>query len=161
MILRIMPYLKEDVVSIAQTHGEMHIRSGNMIVSMRLLEQHFPDISKAVPIHPYQEAYLPRVAVIEALKRIKLVSADTRTIKVTFKAPSTLVISGQSQAGEGEEVFDIKTTANTEIYFGIDSLTKSLERFAEETVLLQIRSPKDALVIREGNYVNVIIPRLR
>ncbi len=91
-----------------------------------------------------------RDALIESIKRVALVSAETAgklSLTFSFSASGELRISGANQANDGEDVLACDSAVDLEIDLPPDFMIQAASVIADDEVKLGIRAPKSPCVV--------------
>lgn len=138
---------------------EVHFSFLNRVASVRLIEERYPDVLSVIPYHAHEEATFNRLDLIKSIRRASLLASTlTKGVSLEFK-PGKLEIGAKGEHGQSVEELEGTCISNEKIFFASPFLLQSLERLSENTVTLELRGSRKPIVIKEGNYVNVIMPR--
>ncbi len=130
----------EEVV-LYEDQGQLHVESGPILFSSRLIQEQFPDFERVVPKDSQLGLYLSREALLETLRRIEITAAEESgavTLKVTEKETAVELSSASKEKGAGKERVRLAKPAekSLEIAFKAEYLIDALRRMGSDEVAL-------------------------
>lgn len=141
--------------------GERHLFFDfeNGLLSSRMLEEKFPAYQRIIPRDNAQVLTIGRASFLAALKRVSLVSADTRTTTFAIEKDALTIGASSAELGDALEHLPIKYEGpNLKIAidwsYVIDFLNASSGQFI--TMALKDGGPS-ALFSDGADYINVIL----
>jgi len=132
------------------------------VLSSKLIEAEFPPYDQVIPRGLEKKIVASRSAVLEAMRRVSVVSAE-RTLGVKFSlSEGALEISTDNPAvGESSELVDVGYEgAALEIGFNARYFIDVLGVLTDEEIHIELSGPLDPAVVRDaaGCFVGVIMP---
>jgi len=139
------------------------IRSEKLTIFSRLIDAEFPDYSKAIPDNLSRYALIPRKDLIQALKRIMLMSGKGSAVKFEFNSGALILSSFTPTLGDASEEMTIEYKSEsdeTSFVIGVNGkfLLDLLETLCEERVKLQMGSDESPLMIEEHDSLHILMP---
>ncbi len=156
---------------LSETTGNAEIRAdninvfftlGNFTFSAKMVDATFPPYEQVIPAHSSQFARLPRAALIEAVKAVKLASSDaTGGIKLAFGLAKLIVSAESPNAGQGFDEVPCDGVRD-EVTIGVNAayMLDVLGAIEGEEVQLGITGDLDPILVKpiDGEYVGVVMP---
>jgi DNA polymerase-3 subunit beta len=143
------------------TEGAAH-QLAEFVLSSKLIEAEFPPYDQVIPRGLDKKIVASRAAVLEALRRVSVVSAE-RTLGVKHSlSEGALEISTDNPAvGESSELVDVGYDgAPLVIGFNARYFIDILGVLSDEEIHIELSGPLDPAVVRDaaGCFVGVIMP---
>ena len=141
----------------------MLIKRDNIFLSMRLIEGKYADYKRIIPPTCELPISVDREALLQALKRISLMSNDKSRSLTLSLVPGILTLSSQSpELGDAKEEISVDYQAE-ELKIGFNSryLIDAVATMEGDAVLLELRGKQNPGVIRSStgpNHINVVMP---
>lgn len=151
------------VVELGFSNGHVFLRSGGTAVSVKLIEAQFPPYEQVIPKDSERHAVVERAALLEALKRIAIMSSDkTQGVKVVLEPGLLRVLSDNPDLGEAREELEVGYTG-TPVTIGFNSryLIDLVSQMGTQQVRLELNGELDPGVVRpvDGeDYLGVVMP---
>ena len=165
-VIEIRKLLKGDAsspVEIGLRGSNVYLRRANVTLSVKLIDATFPDYEQVIPKNTTKRAVVHRQQLIDCLKRISLLSADSAYgVKMSF-AKNTLTISSDDQKfGEAREQLDIEYSSEP-MTIGINAQYMSDVLSASSDVefgiaLTDETSPCLLVPVDDSEYQCVVMP---
>ena len=152
------------VVSVAKHGGNAFFRRDGTQLSVRLAEDQFPPYNKVIPQHQDKRVVVSRTLLVEALKRISLVSNDkSGGVRWMVEPGSLRVMSENPDVGEGSEEVDVDYAGPPlTIGFNARYVLDVLNSLSDDEIALEFAGDLDPGVIRPANdttlFVGVVMP---
>lgn len=137
-------------------------QTAELVLVAKLIEAEFPPYDQVIPTGQDRRVMVPRVALLEALRRVSVVSSE-RTLGVRFQlGEGALDISTDNPAvGEGSELVDIDYD-DEEVVIGFNAryFIDVLGVLEDDEVNIELSGNLDPVVIKdpEDTFVGVIMP---
>lgn len=142
--------------------------NADVVLSVKLVDQSFPPYAKVIPTALTKRVVCGRLALVEAVKRLRIVAND-KSGGVTFELVSGLLrVRGSNvDVGEGVEELDVAYEGEElKIGFNAKYLLESLGALGCDEVALEMKGELDAGVIRPVgdfagcavDFVGVVMP---
>lgn len=150
-----------DQVSIAVDGSRVLFMSGTKYASITMLEGKYPDLTRLIPKGPCMEVTVNISDLKEALKLVE-VTADKKLFSVLFSfKEGTMIVSSASESGDAVQEITAQLSAipDQPICFGGKFILQTLDNLTLDQVTMEIRGSNQPLIIKEGGYINVIMPR--
>ena len=143
--------------------GHVFVRVGSTAISVKLIEAQFPPFEQVIPKESERIVTLGRDALLEALKRIKIMSSDkTSGVKISVGEGVLHVSSDNPDLGEAREELEIKYDGTpVTIGFNANYLVDLLTQIGTKEVRLELNGELDPGVLRpvDGeDYLGVVMP---
>lgn len=153
----------EGQVELGIHNGHLFVRVREVALSVKLIEAQFPPYEAVVPKENEKVAICPRLATLEALKRISLMSSDkTWGIKLGVKKGELKIASDNPDLGEAHEELDVSYDgAPLTIGFNAKYFIELLSEMEGDEVKLELNGELDPGLVRPAdgkNYLGVVMP---
>ena len=133
-------------------------------LSVKLIDAQFPDYEQVVPKQIHKKAIISRQHLIDALRRISLLSSDKSWgVRMTFSTGLLQITSDNPDLGEAREEIEIEFDAPGEVTVGFNAryLLDVLAATASADVTIGINdesSPGVIIPTEDPDYTCVIMP---
>jgi DNA polymerase-3 subunit beta len=155
----------EGQVELGVHNGHLFARVREVALSVKLIEAQFPPYEQVVPKENEKVAICPRVATLEALKRISLMSSDkTWGIRFALKKGELRVASDNPDLGEAHEELDVSYDgAPLTIGFNAKYFIELISEMEGDEIKLELNGELDPGLVRpaesaSGSYLGVVMP---
>src|SRR6201994_1559918 len=153
-------------VEIGIHNGYLFVRAGNTALSVKLIDAQFPPYDQVIPKENDKIAVAPRLSLLEALKRISIMSSDkTWGIKFSLGKNELKVASDNPDLGEAHEALDVGYDgAALTIGFNAKYFIELLGEMEGDEVKLELNGELDPGLVRPAeqgkgaSYVGVVMP---
>ena len=156
-------------VSIDITDNDATFTIGNMRLVTRLISGTFADYQRLIPPSPPNTLYISRDALLEAIRRVKLVARDPigTPLKIRMANDGVTLRMVSQDSGEAVENIEADLKGNEiEMSFNNELLAAGIDACSTETVSIQTSEPGKLAVIRpvgdgDGNaadYNSLLMP---
>ena len=151
----------------AITDKNATIKKDTTIINTRLIDGEFPDYKQVLPKDNDKNVIINRVELLNALKRVSIVSADKiKGVKFTFEKDSLVLNASSPEIGDATEEINIEYGGEkVEIAFNARYFIDVLEVLGEEKIDISLKDSLSSGIIREDkkeNYTYIVMPmRLR
>jgi DNA polymerase-3 subunit beta len=146
-------------------NGHLFVRVGATALSVKLIDAQFPPYEQVIPKENDKVAIAPRLALLEALKRISIMSSDkTWGIKLALQKGELKVTSDNPDLGEAHETLDVSFDgAPLAIGFNAKYFIELLGEMEGDEVKLELNGELDPGLVRPadakiGSYLGVVMP---
>jgi DNA polymerase-3 subunit beta len=147
-------------------NGHLFVRVENTALSVKLIDAQFPPYDQVIPKENEKIVIAPRVATLEALKRISIMSSDkTWGIKLGIDKGELKVASDNPDLGEAHESLDVSYDGPAlTIGFNAKYFIELLGEMEGDEVKLELNGELDPGLVRPaenakgGGYVGVVMP---
>lgn len=148
-------------------NGHLFVRTGGTALSVKLIDAQFPPYEQVIPKENDKVAIAPRLAMLEALKRIKIMSSDkTSGIKFSLGKNELKVASDNPDLGEAHESLDVSYDGQPlTIGFNANYFVDLLAEMEGDEVKLELNGELDPGLVRPaeaskagGAYIGVVMP---
>lgn len=162
----LLPLLETDAEQVHLATGGNHLffEVGDRLLVSRRIDGKFPEYKRMIP-KPYETSMdVSRAAMVESLRRVRMVSDPTRKMVVMSFAEGLLGISAQTpDVGTADESIETKYTgAAVRAAVNGDYMIDFLEAAGTDTVRIQIKNDANALLLSaQGaafDYLYVVMP---
>ena len=138
-------------VSIDITDNDATFTIGNMRLVTRLISGTFADYQRLVPPSPPNTLHISRDALLEAIRRVKLVARDPigTPLKIRMASDGVTLRMVSQDSGEAIENIEADLKGNEiEMSFNNELLAAGIDACSTETVSIQTSEPGKLAVIR-------------
>lgn len=154
-------FIKRDVEAEKAVDDEPAKKAEFILVS-KLIESEFPPYEQVIPKGQDKRIIVSRGKILDALKRVSVVSSD-RTLGVKFQLTEGAVeISTDNPSiGEGSEIVDVNYDGEAmEIGFNAKYFIDVLNVLGDEEVVLELAGYLDPAVVKDldDTFVGVVMP---
>jgi len=128
----------------------------------KLIEAEFPPYDQVIPKGQDKQVIISRVALLDALKRVSVVSSErTLGVKLVLTEGSLEISTDNPSIGEGSEALDVGYEGD-EMVIGFNAryFIDVLNVLGDDDIRLELAGGLDPGVINDtsGNYIGVIMP---
>jgi len=152
----------EEEVGVALTQNHVIFQAEGAELSARLIDGEFPKYRQVIPKHDGTPIHADREALVRALRRVSLLSNETRMVKFIFQAGQLTLTTNGSEAGEAEEVLESDYSGEKlEIGFNSRYCLDVLGILDESRVRFELKdSLSPGIITPEGGegYIYVVMP---
>jgi DNA polymerase-3 subunit beta len=134
------------------------------MLSVKLAEEQFPPYGKVIPQNQDKRVVISRGGLVDALRRMSLVSSDkSGGVRFQLSAGSLRIVSENPDLGEGSEELDVDY-AGTPLTIGFNAkyLLEALQALSDDQIALELAGELDPGVVRPATdpnaFVGVIMP---
>lgn len=151
-------------ISVASHAGNAFFKREGVILSVKLADEQFPPYAKVIPQGQDKRVVVSRAGMIEALKRMKLVSSDkSGGVRLMVSPGSLRIVSESPDVGEGSEELDVDYAGPAlTIGFNAAYILDVLGALTEDEVVFELAGELDPGVIKPAGettlFVGVIMP---
>jgi DNA polymerase-3 subunit beta len=143
--------------------GHLFVRNKSIALSVKLIEAQFPPYEQVIPKENEKVVVAPRVALLEAMRRISLVSSDkTWGIRLVVAKGSLRVQSDNPDLGEAHEDLDVGYDGgDLQIGFNAKYFIELLQEMEGDEVRLELNGELDPGLVRPADgkgYLGVVMP---
>jgi DNA polymerase-3 subunit beta len=145
-------------------HGHIFVRVREVALSVKLIEAQFPPYDQVIPKENDKVAVCPRLATLEALKRISIMSSDkTWGIKFVLKKGSLQIASDNPDLGEAHEELDVSYDGQPlTIGFNAKYFIELMTEMEGDEIKLELNGELDPGLVRPNDkaagYLGVVMP---
>ena len=148
---------------IAVSGGAIYLKSGDVGLSVKLIEAEFPPYEQVIPAPNPVGALVPREALMAALKRTSHMTSDkTSGVKLLLADNVLKIISDNPDLGEAREELKVDYAgAPLTIGFNSNYFKELLSHMSGDRVRLELSGELDPGVVRgeaSADYLGVIMP---
>jgi DNA polymerase-3 subunit beta len=150
-------------IELGSAKGHVFVRVGTTAISVKLIEAQFPPFEQVIPKESERSLSLSRGALLDALKRISIMSSDkTSGVKISLGEGVLRVSSDNPDLGEGHEELEVKYDgAPVTVGFNARYLIDLLTEMDSPEVRLELNGELDPGVLRPADgkdYLGVVMP---
>jgi DNA polymerase-3 subunit beta len=153
----------EGACDLAVSEGSLVIRANDIVVTVRLVDAKFPPYEQVVPKNNEKILLLDRVAFLESMKRISIISPEkNKGIRLDVTAGRLRISSTNADLGEAQEDVDVEYDGES-LSVGFDAryFVDILNEMDDERVVLELSGELDPGLVRgqsNPRFVGVIMP---
>jgi DNA polymerase-3 subunit beta len=150
-------------ISVATAGGSAFFKREGITLSVKLADEQFPPYGRVIPQQQEKRVVMGRAGLVEALKRMSLVSSDTSGGVRFMVSPGSLrIVSENPDIGEGSEELDVDYAGEAiTIGFNAKYILDVLGSLSDDEVALELAGELDPGVIRpvgDTLFVGVVMP---
>jgi DNA polymerase-3 subunit beta len=150
-------------ISVATAGGSAFFKREGITLSVKLADEQFPPYGRVIPQQQEKRVVMGRAGLVEALKRMSLVSSDTSGgVRFMVSAGSLRIVSENPDIGEGSEELDVDYAGEAiTIGFNAKYILDVLGSLSDDEVALELAGELDPGVIRpvgDTLFVGVVMP---
>jgi DNA polymerase-3 subunit beta len=151
-------------IGVASHAGNAFFKREGVILSVKLADEQFPPYAKVIPQGQDKRVVVSRAGMIEALRRMKLVSSDkSGGVRLMVSPGSLRIVSESPDVGEGSEELDVDYAGPAlTIGFNAAYILDVLGALTEDEVVFELAGELDPGVIKPAGeatlFVGVIMP---
>ena len=150
-------------ISVATAGGSAFFKREGITLSVKLADEQFPPYGRVIPQQQEKRVVMGRTGLVEALKRMSLVSSDTSGgVRFMVSAGSLRIVSENPDVGEGSEELDVDYAGEAiTIGFNAKYILDVLGSLTDDEVALELAGELDPGVIRpvgDTLFVGVVMP---
>lgn len=150
-------------IAVATTGGSAFFKREGIVLSVKLADEQFPPYARVIPQQQEKRVVISRAGLVEALKRMSLVSNDTSGgVRFMVSAGSLRIVSENPDIGEGSEELDVDYAGEAiTIGFNAKYILDVLGSLTDDEVALELAGELDPGVIKpagETMFVGVVMP---
>jgi DNA polymerase III subunit beta len=132
------------------------------VLSSKLVEAEFPPYDQVIPRGLEKNVVASRSAVLEAMRRVSVVSAErTLGVKISLSEGALEISTDNPSVGESSEIIDV-VYEGKELVIGFNAryFIDVLGVLGDEEIHIDLSGPLDPAVVRDtsGSFVGVIMP---
>jgi DNA polymerase III subunit beta len=152
------------VVGVATQGGNAFFRREGIQLSVKLADEAFPPYGKVIPQSQDKRVVCSRSQLVEAMRRISLVSSDkSGGVRLMLTEGSLRVVSENPDVGEGSEELDVDYAGEPlTIGFNAKYVLDVLAALSDDEVALEFSGELDPGVIKPASdatlFVGVVMP---
>lgn len=151
-----------DEVNVATTKQYIFVKSGPITIAAKLLEMNFPPYDQVVPKESERTVTLNRTDFVDAVQRIRLMSADsTQGVSLTFSGSDLRIAADNPDRGAASEEIEAEAAGSSHpLTIGLNSayLLNWLESAGSEKVRIGLNGALDPIKLDADSYMGVIMP---
>jgi DNA polymerase-3 subunit beta len=167
----------EDTVSIGSLDGSVFLKrkvevekatddqpavTADVCLSSKLIETEFPPYDQVIPKQQEKRLIVPRGKLLDALKRVSIVSSDrTLGVKFVLSEGAVEIVTDNPSIGGSSDVVDVSYDgADMEIGFNARYFIDVLSVLNDEEVAVELSGDLDPAVVKDtaGEFVGVVMP---
>ena len=154
-------------VQLGVLNGHLFACVGNTTLSVKLIDAQFPPYDQVIPKGNDKIAIAPRVALLEALRRISIMSSDkTWGVRLGIKKGSMTVTSDNPDLGEAHEELEVGYDGEPlTVGFNAKYFIELLSEMGGDEVRVELSAELDPGLVRSADlkgegkhYVGVVMP---
>jgi DNA polymerase-3 subunit beta len=150
-------------IAVATSGGSAFFKREGIVLSVKLADEQFPPYARVIPQQQEKRVVIGRAGLVEALKRMSLVSSDTSGgVRFMVSAGSLRIVSENPDVGEGSEELDVDYAGEAiTIGFNAKYILDVLGSLTDDEVALELAGELDPGVIRPASetlFVGVVMP---
>lgn len=150
-------------LNISLDESFIYINTDNYSLSIRLIAREFPNYKAVIPTKTLYELKIQKNELIEALKRIKIMTSEKSSeVKLYLDKTTMLLLTNDSSLGEAVEKINIEYSGpNIETKFNAKYFLEMLTVIDEESVLIQFNNETSPFIVCSPNkkeFTGIIMP---
>jgi len=142
--------------------GENQVQEVTLV--SKLVAEEFPPYERAIPTTAQRRAKLPRLAFLEAIRRVAIMAEDqTSTAKFSFKGNTVEIGTDNPNLGEGKDSVDIGYEGEPiTLCFNAKYFIDVLSVLESDEVTIEMNEDEDAALLRDqsgaSSFIGIIMP---
>ena len=136
--------------------------TADFVLVSKLIESEFPPYDQVIPKALDKNLIVPRSEIMDALKRVSVVSSDrTQGVKLSLSEGVMEIASDNPSVGDGKETVDINYEWDPmEIGFNAKYFIEVLSVLNDEEVNFELSGELDPTVVKDmaGEFIGVVMP---
>ncbi|MGF1465232.1 MAG: DNA polymerase III subunit beta [Sandaracinaceae bacterium] len=151
-------------VGVCTAGGNAFFRREHVLLSVKLADEQFPPYGKVIPQQQQRRVVALRARLVEALRRISLVSNEKGGgVRLTVDEGTLRIVSENPDVGEGSEEMEVDYAGEAvTIGFNARYLLDVLGALPDDEVALELSGELDPGVVRpvgdQTDFVGVVMP---
>jgi DNA polymerase-3 subunit beta len=151
-------------IAVASHAGNAFFKREGLMLSVKLADEQFPPYAKVIPQGQDKRVVVSRAGIIEALRRMSLVSSDkSGGVRLMVSPGSLRIVSESPDVGDGSEELDVDYAGPPlTIGFNARYILDVLGSLTEDEVVFELAGELDPGVIKPAGestlFVGVIMP---
>ncbi len=152
----------EEPVRLRLLENHAVFEQGEIFLSARLIQGQFPNYRQVIPTQNDKKIVAPREDLVRALRRVSLLSGESRMVKFSFTSGSLTLSTDSTDLGEAQEALDVDYDGE-EIAIGFNAryCLDVLNTMEEPQVRIELKDPLSPGIVRpieEQGYIYVAMP---
>ncbi|MFH2007281.1 MAG: DNA polymerase III subunit beta [bacterium] len=148
---------------LAVDDGVLFAKYGEVTLSVRLIDSRFPPYEKVIPSSSDKKLVVDRIQLIDALKRVSLMSEDrNKGLRMIVASEKLSIETDTPDVGDAKEDIEIDYEGDTiTIGFNATYVIDALSRIDGDEVFLEFNEELDPCVIKpvdSENFLGVVMP---
>jgi|GEM_PF-3528963 len=161
-VMRILPD-KPGTVDVAFGRGHIRFRSGDTMLTSRIIEGQFPTFEKVIPKEHDRTLTVLRDNFMFAIGRLRIIARENSNRIIMRAGHGNLVLSAESgNVGQAsEEVEAVLDGSDIELAFNGVYMVEALHAIKEEAVTIEMTGSINPMVLRgqdSSDYISVLMP---
>ncbi len=153
----------EDDCELAVHEGVLFARHAEVTLSVRLIDSRFPPYEKVIPASSERKVVVDRGHLIDALKRVSLMSEDrNKGLRLMLASERLSIETDTPEVGEAKEDIEVDYEGESlTIGFNATYLIDALSRIDGDEVFLELNEELDPCVLKpvdSENFLGVVMP---
>jgi len=164
MILKLRSRGNGNTFHAACFNNLIFIKSADLTLFGRLIDGEFPDYAQVIPHDPSRHALVERKGLIQAIKRILLMSGKNCEMKLEFQPHSLTLSSFMPDLGDAIEEIEVEYRSDADgdqpFAIGLNGkyLLEMLEVLENEKVALGMHNELSPIKAEENDSVHILMP---
>lgn len=143
--------------------GVLFAQQGSVTLSVRLIDSRFPPYEKVIPATSEKKLVVDRLQLMDALKRVSLMSEDrNKGIRVLLSSDKLSIETDSPEVGDAREDIEVDYDGGSlRIGFNAGYLVDALARIDGDEVFVEFNEELDPCVLRpveSENFLGVVMP---
>lgn len=150
----------EENLTLIVAENQVLFEIGTTAVISRLIEGEFPNYKQVIPAGVLSKARLDRLSFMSALRRASLLATpDYQAVKLELFSNKMVVNKSTPDLGESREEIPMQYDGK-EMVIGFNPyyIIEALKNLKVPEVLLELSDPEKPALIREGDYLYIVLP---
>jgi DNA polymerase-3 subunit beta len=157
----------KNTVEIGVHNGHLFAHVGDTTLSVKLIDAQFPPYEQVIPKENHKIAVAPRAALLEALRRISIMSSDkTWGVRLGLNKGTLTVTSDNPDLGEAHEELEVSYDGDPlTVGFNAKYFIELLTEMGGDEVRVELNAELDPGLVRSADmkgegkhYLGVIMP---
>jgi DNA polymerase-3 subunit beta len=137
----------------------LYLNAGGIYTTTRLMAGTYPNYKSILPKTPSEVCEVNRKALAESLKRAMILVGDSGIKQVDFVFSEIMLhLSASGAVGDSVESVEVTGSARGRMRINAEFVLKALTKMEADKITLEYRGPLAALILTDGEHVNVFQP---
>lgn len=153
----------DETCDIGISDGNIFIKARDIVLSVVLVDAQFPPYKQVIPAKNDKDIKLPRLALLESLKRVSLMSSERSWgIRMELSTGRLRLISDNPDLGEAQEDLEVDYPGpDLTVGFNARYFIDILNEIKKDSVVLELSGELDPGLLRPADsrdYLGVVMP---
>ena len=158
---KIAKIFKDKELNICADQSSIHLNNGRVAASVRKVAKDYLKYKGIILVDGHDELTVKKEDFISALEFVLVATRDDKTVNLTASNGTLKIWASNDKVSHIEQVIEAQFNNNCDITFDSTFLLDFAKRAKNDTITIEMRGANKQIIIREGNSINVIMPKKR